>query len=135
MCVIKNVRLGSPSAGLCIECENYEPDFEMPSENFVYLDWAGESEIKGAFHCRWELFVSDAVLERKDVETIKRWTDAHVGTFGKINLIRTGERGYELEIVGKGPDNRCRWCESFRTALNTRTNNLVEQRGACRFEK
>lgn len=136
-CEIKNIRLGSPSAGLCIECEDFKPDSEMPPDSFIYLDWMGESETMAVFHCSWELFVSDDVLKRKDVETIKRWTDSKVETSGRINLNRAGERGYELEIAGRGHDNRCTWCESFRTALNTRTKNLVkvEQRGACRFEK
>ncbi|MCK4397501.1 MAG: hypothetical protein KAV25_00745 [Methanophagales archaeon] len=135
VCEIKNIRLGSPSAGICIECENYEPDHEMPAENFIYLNWMGDSETMGVFHCSWDIFVSDDVLKRKDVETIKRWTDSIVKTSGKINLNRAGKRGYELEIAGRGRDNRCTWCTSFRTALNTRTKNLVEQCGACKFEK
>lgn len=134
-CEIENIRLGSPSASICFECENYEPDPEMPAENFIYLNWMGDSETGGLFHCSWDIFVSDDVLKRRDVETIKSWTDSKVETSGKIKLNRAGERGYKLEIVGKGRDNRCRWCGSFRTALNSRTKNLVKQRGACKFEK
>lgn len=133
-CEIEKIRLGSASAGLCLECENYEPDIESQAEKFIYLDW--HSVAKGdVFHCRWKIFASDDVLKRDDIETIKHWTDEKVKTSGEINFNKAGNRYYELKISGRGHDNRCTWCESFRTALNTRTDNLVEQRGSCKFEK
>jgi len=139
VCSIKNIRLGSPSAEMCIDCEDYEPDFETQPEKFIYLDYldrkdGGKKDYAGVFHCHWKLLVSDDVLEKKDVETIKRWTDGKVKTSGEITLSKTGKRVYNLEIAGRGYDNRCRWCESFRTALKTRTGNLVERRGTCMFE-
>ena len=44
--------------------------------------------------------------------------------------------GLLLTISGKGHDNRCRWCESFKTALSSKCdeqNILLEIHGFCKF--
>lgn len=135
-CDIKNVNLGSSTPDLCIKCERYESDVNMQNQKFVRLNWVGDDRNKiGTFNCLWKLSVSDDVLIRKDVETIKEWTDGKVKTTGRIRFKKSGTRGFDLKIIGKGADNRCRWCKSFRKALSTKTNNEIERRGHCKFEK
>jgi hypothetical protein len=55
-------------------------------------------------------------------------------------LKRISENEFRLEIKGLGYDNRCRWCRTFRTSLETKiVNSLGEgtfyQDGFCFFER
>lgn len=66
-----------------------------------------------------------------DIETIKKWVDEKVKIFGHIDFVKSGNYIYNLEVSGRGNDNRCTWCSSFRTALKTHFGDLIEQIDDC----
>lgn len=68
---------------------------------------------------------------KRDIEAIKSWTDRTVKTSRRINFVKIRNNMYDFETSGKGHNNRCTWCASFRTALKTHFGNLVEQTGDC----
>jgi len=54
---------------------------------------------------------------------INKWTYTKVRSRTAIrNLTVVSQNRLKLEISGGGYDNRCRWCKSFRTALETACN-------------
>ncbi len=65
---------------------------------------------------------------------IKQWADSHINTSGKITLTPSQQTIYDLEIVGKGYDDRCTWCDSFRTTLQSEIKEIFTQQGDCFFK-
>ena len=58
----------------------------------------------------------------------------------EIQLRKINNKKFNLEIIGIGHDNRCRWCKTFRTALETRITNIYGdgtfyQDGFCIFDR
>ena len=68
----------------------------------------------------------------KIIEQIRDWTDKTVNFEGNPRIwIKRRNPGeypaeYELNIRGRGHDDRCTWCESFRTALATKLKEELQ---------
>ena len=92
--------------------------------------------------CRWAIELSNGI-SGKEVVDVKKWTDDVVALqrYARVWLKRINPQEYpakyELIISGRGPDERCRWCKTFRTALDTHMKKLncsTQQHGSCEFE-
>ncbi len=66
------------------------------------------------------------------IKARKNWTDKKIKTNAKIEITSTGLNNFILIINGRGKDNRCTWCESFRTAITGFLN--IEYQRRCRFD-
>jgi len=107
----------------------YEPDRNWYGRRFLECTWAIDLP-KG--------------MSGKEIVDIKKWTDEKVKldstarTYLKRDNPGEYPPQYELVVSGKGKDNRCTWCRSFRTALEKRMDELdceIEQNDSCTFEK
>lgn len=92
--------------------------------------------------CRWAIELPKGV-HGKEIVDIKKWTDETVNLkrTARVWLKRTNPDEYppkyELIISGRGEDERCTWCRSFRTSLETHMKKLncsIDQHGSCDFE-
>ena len=92
--------------------------------------------------CKWAIELLGGI-SGKEIVDVKKWTDETVDLMhtARVWLKRTnpGEYPpkYELIISGRGRDERCTWCRSFRTALETHINKLkysIDQKGSCDFD-
>ncbi|MBP1908309.1 hypothetical protein [Methanolobus bombayensis] len=129
-CELKDRKFGSLTAKMCIECDDYERDYSEPSYDFLELSYTG----KGVQNCCWRMICSDEFIEKNNVEVIYNWTFRKVHyTNGNISLKKLDHRIFELTIKGRGRDDRCRFCKSFRTALNTSTNGISSVLKDCPF--
>jgi len=89
--------------------------------------------------CSWKIEgISWSILE-----DMLKWADETVPLKGpKIWLKRLNKDEYpalyELNIKGRGHDDRCTWCKSFRTALTTKMkeelNCSLKEIGGCEFD-
>ena len=53
-------------------------------------------------------------------------------------FLRQNNEGYNLIIIGKGWDGRCRWCRSFRNHLKKKlaqSQIIMKEKGFCEFDK
>jgi hypothetical protein len=53
-------------------------------------------------------------------------------------FLRESDVGYNLIIIGKGWDGRCRWCRSFRNHLKkklSQSNIIMKEKGFCNFDQ
>ncbi len=91
--------------------------------------------------CRWSIELDDGI-SGKEVVKVKDWANDTVAlkrsarTWLKRVNPQEHPAKYELIISGRGADDRCRWCSSFRTALGTHMEKLhcsTRQCGACKF--
>jgi hypothetical protein len=89
--------------------------------------------------CTWRL----EGIPWRIIEDIRKWTDKNVHVEGARIWIKPwskiGHPGeYDLNIKGRRHDDRCTWCESFRTALSTKVkedmNCSVREIGGCIFD-
>lgn len=95
---------------------------------------------KGRFIlCTWRL----EGIPWKIIEDMRKWTDKTVYVKGARIWIKPRSKigypgEYDLNIKGRGHDDRCTWCESFRTALTTKLkedlNCSVREIGGCIFD-
>ncbi len=98
------------------------------------------SEDDGIFRCQFKIKLPDNVddLDKKIFE-VKKWVDTKIPSAREKCTINKEENVIILTIKGKGQDGRCRWCSSFRTALEEflSENELagITQDKVCVFEK
>jgi hypothetical protein len=99
-------------------------------------------EYKDFIVCRWAIELPKSICG-KEIADMKKWTDEAVGLKrnARVGLKRTNSEEYppkyELIISGRGEDERCTWCRSFRTSLETNMKQLncpINQHGSCDFE-
>jgi len=79
----------------------------------------------------------------KIIEDIRKWTDKTVHVKDARTWIEPRSKlghpeEYDLNIKGRGHDDRCTWCKSFRTALRTKikedTKYSIQEKGGCTFD-
>jgi hypothetical protein len=102
---------------------------------FVGLDNAGEIVFLNIGYLDGEcnLHFNFKKLEQFDIiKSRKEWTENKIKTSAKIEITSTDSNNFSLVINGRGRDNRCTWCQSFRTALTGFIN--IEYQKRCRFE-
>jgi len=98
------------------------------------------SENEGFIRCEFEIDLPENVEGiRKKIFEVKNWADKNVQfkEYARAWLEKNGD-DYRLIISGRGSDERCTWCRSFRTALNKSLFDLkvaVYQNGFCKFDK
>lgn len=103
------------------------------------LNYLG-SETKGFMRCEFEIELPKGVKGiKKKIFDVRDWTDKNVKLKkgARIWFEKKGE-GYRLIISGRGADERCTWCRSFRTALKTSMFDLkvaVYQNNFCSFDE
>ncbi|MCX6819624.1 MAG: hypothetical protein NT129_06540 [Candidatus Aenigmarchaeota archaeon] len=92
--------------------------------------------------CTFEIKVPEG-MSGKEIIIIRNWTNKNVklkpSARAWIERINPNEEPprYFLKISGRGNDERCTWCRSFRTALRTRMIEqkcAVIQEGRCEFD-
>ncbi len=129
-CELKDRTFGSLTAKMCIECDDYERDYSEPSNEFLELIYTG----KGVRNCCWRIVCSDEFLEGNNVIKMYEWTKRKVYyTNAMIQLEKIDNRIYELKLKGRYRDDRCRFCKSFRTSLNTDTHGVSSVIKDCPF--
>lgn len=127
-------------------CPNCEPDRFVEFKNgqriqkrknddrsFIGVDNAGDIVFLNIDY--WEgkctLQFNFKKSEQSDIiKTRKNWADNKIKTRAKIEM--TSTNNVVLVINGRGQDNRCTWCQSFRTALTGFLN--IEYQKRCRFD-
>jgi len=71
---------------------------------------------------------------------LEDWVDKKVeidSILTKIEIEKITPNKFKLLISGKGNDNRCTWCRSFRTSLKTLSNKEQMgflQKNFCKFD-
>lgn len=90
--------------------------------------------------CTWRI----EGIQWKTIEEIRKWTDKTVHLEGNTRIWLKRKNPdeypaeYELNIKGRGHDDRCTWCKSFRTALITKIKEelhySIEEIGGCDFD-
>lgn len=89
--------------------------------------------------CTWKI----EGISWKILDETRKWSDETVHLHGpRVWLKRTNKDEfppkYELNIKGRGHDDRCTWCKSFRTALSTKMkeelNITLNEIGCCDFD-
>jgi len=93
--------------------------------------------------CTWAIGIPEGV-RGKEIIDIKKWTDETVDLkptarawIKRVNPNRYPPK-YKLIISGRGYDDRCTWCRSFRTAMESHMEKLncsINQNGSCEFEE
>ena len=98
------------------------------------LDYDKNKDKDEMITCRFKRKYSPEDREVKEaVQECIQWAGSFTG-----KVIINDDEEFELKITGRGHDNRCTWCRSFRTRLR---NILAEkkiklrQKGFCRFDK
>lgn len=131
-CKYKDYRFGSPIPDNCIDCEKYEPDYSTLPETFLHINYIGDN----TKNCCWAIICSDDIIEKQVLNKVEGWTKRHVESSAEIDFYKVEgrEREYRLKIRGIGNDGRCTWCRSYRTALNTSTNNLPTTLKKCPYD-
>ena len=107
--------------------------------NTIILEY--EKEFWGdVIDCKFSIILPKN-LNEDNLNKIESWVDKKVETnplSTDIKIEKSAPRKFSLLISGKGKDNRCTWCRSFRTSLKTLCNkeNLdLIQKTFCKFEK
>jgi len=104
----------------------------------LILNYLG-SETEGFMRCEFEVELPDVKGIRKKIFEVRDWADKNVKLKEGARIWFEKEReGYKLIISGRGSDERCTWCRSFRTALNTSMFDLkvaVCQKNCCKFDR
>ena len=81
------------------------------------------------------------IADEEFLRELESWVDDRIKTDSistSIEIEKLTPNKFNLLISGKGKDNRCTWCRSFRTSLKTLCNkkNLdFLQKNFCKFEK
>jgi hypothetical protein len=93
--------------------------------------------------CTWAIDIPEGV-RGKEIIDIKKWTDETVDLkptarawIKRVNPNKYPPK-YKLIISGRGYDDRCTWCRSFRTAMKSHMEKLncsISQNGSCEFEE
>ncbi|HEC86542.1 MAG TPA: hypothetical protein ENI49_01540 [Thermoplasmatales archaeon] len=113
----------------------------MKNENSLIFQFLGV-EYDTLITCRWRLTRPENI-SWETINKIREWTDNKVPLKKYANIkIRRLNRGkypakYELIIRGRGYDDRCTWCKSFRTALETtarKMNCTITYEKFCNFD-
>ncbi len=92
------------------------------------------------FICQFKIELPDNIndLDKKIFE-VKKWVDAKLPSTKEKCAMNKKENVITLTIKGKGQDGRCRWCSSFRTALEEFLSEKklagITQNKTCVFEK
>ena len=91
---------------------------------------------EGLGTCEWRIIGTDWGI----IDEIKKWVDTTVKLkhTARCYLKRTNPGSfppeYRLFITGKGKDERCTWCESFRTTVQNKSKErgiLIERQEGC----
>ncbi len=108
------------------------------SEKKIILKYCGVEQDK-LIECEWEIKLPKEA-KAKEVFEIKNWVDKvvdlHKPAWIYIKKINDSPLEYSLIIKGRGQDERCTWCQSFRTSLKTHFKKLgieLKEIGGCRF--
>ena len=96
------------------------------------------SRIDDSVLCSWII----RNISWETIEKIQNWTDNKIQLKGPniwFRRLNNNEPAiYELNIKGRGYDDRCTWCKSFRTALNSSCikdyNSIVQYKSCCDFD-
>ncbi|MCK4796214.1 MAG: hypothetical protein KAT05_02465 [Spirochaetes bacterium] len=103
--------------------------------NFIGVDNAGDIVFLNIdyFEGKCNLQFDFKKSEQLDIiKTSKNWTDNKIKTIAKIEMKSISSNNCVLIINGRGTDNRCTWCKSFRTVLTGYLN--IEYKKRCRFD-
>lgn len=109
------------------------------SDKKIILKYCGAEQGK-LIECGWEI-VLPKEAKAKEIFEIKNWVDKKVDLHKPawIYIKRTNTDlppEYSLIIRGRGEDERCTWCKSFRTSLKNHFEKQgieVEEVGGCIF--
>lgn len=109
------------------------------SFNTIILKYEKE-EWGDVIDCKFIIMLPKNINE-KNLKDIENWVDQNVKTdpfSTNIEIERLTANKFSLVISGKGKDNRCVWCRSFRTSLKKlcdKNNINFIQENFCKFEK
>jgi hypothetical protein len=120
-----------------VECKNSQRIQKRKNDgkSFIGVDNAGDIVFLNIdyFEGKCNLQFSFKKSEQLDIiKTRKNWTDNKIKTRAKIKITSIRSNNFVLVINGRGKDNRCTWCQSFRTALTGFLN--IEYQKRCRFD-
>ncbi len=118
--------------------ENYKPKLINFSKTII-LEYRRE-DWGDSIDCKFTVTIPK-IINKESFKEIENWVDNKVKTDAistKIEIEKLNPYKFNLLISGKGKDNRCTWCRSFRTSLKTWCNkkNLdFLQKNFCKFEE
>jgi hypothetical protein len=105
---------------------------------FSQIDSSNYSRYK-YITCSWEI----NNIPWDIVKLVREWTDDKIKLIDPtrilIERVNKGEYPaiYELNIHGIGHDNRCTWCKTFRSVLNTKCkeklNCPIQYENHCKY--
>jgi len=107
------------------------------------IEFMGDEPEKHFIPCVF-LLKTPKDMSPKHIFEVREWVDGRIklGNSARIWIKRENPDEYpavyRLIISGRGSDERCTWCRSFRTALREKIKGLgfeIKEIDACTFER
>jgi len=108
--------------------------------NQIMFEFLGQEEYSGLTKCEFKSQITSNTEKIKKIFLeVEKFVSKNIYLKKDAKCsINQNNGGYNLTIIGKGWDGRCRWCRSFRNHLKTKLSKsgiVMNEKGFCKFDK
>jgi len=124
-----------------IKKKNTKDKEKRSKKPLVEVDYFNEI-IENNIICRWEIKL-DYDMNWKTPKNLKKWCDNRIllknnaDTDLKVNFHENQPPTVNIFIIGKGKDNRCKWCRMFWSSFVTaskRESFVLDKKNTCKYK-